>query len=97
MAGHFNLIYSPPGSRREGFELLAASERGAHMHLVKQRRLTAMALDPRSTGRGAAGCGWVRLASGCSYCRAGSSPAVHAACLPAPRCLPLRDVAGGRR
>lgn len=27
-AGHFNLIYTTPASRREGFELLSASERG---------------------------------------------------------------------
>ena len=51
--GHFNLIYTPPASRRQGFELLSASEKGAHMHLVKQRRVAAMSLEPQSTG------GWV--------------------------------------
>jgi len=50
MAGHFNLIYTPPASRRQGFELLSASEKGAHMHLVQQRRVAAMSLEPQSTG-----------------------------------------------
>lgn len=49
-AGHFNLIYTPPASRRQGFELLSASEKGAHMHLVKQRHVAAMSLEPQSTG-----------------------------------------------
>lgn len=36
-AGHLNLIYTPKGTRRKGFELLSASEKGRHMHLVRVR------------------------------------------------------------
>ncbi|KAL4439225.1 hypothetical protein ABPG77_004127 [Micractinium sp. CCAP 211/92] len=49
-SGHFNLIWTPPASRRHGFAVLTASEKGKHMLLVKQRCVTAMTLEPRSTG-----------------------------------------------
>ncbi|PSC69971.1 Sphingosine kinase 1 [Micractinium conductrix] len=49
-SGHYNLIYTPPASRREGFAVMTASEKGEHMSLVKQRRVAAMTLEPLSTG-----------------------------------------------
>ncbi len=54
-AGHFNLIWTPPASRRHGFAVLTASEKGKHMPLVKQRCVTAMTLEPCSTGAGREG------------------------------------------
>ncbi|EFN55392.1 hypothetical protein CHLNCDRAFT_134482 [Chlorella variabilis] len=50
--GCFDLVYTAPGSRREGLQFMTASEKGQHMGLptVRHRRVAAMALEPQSTG-----------------------------------------------
>eukprot|EP00887_Chlorella_sp_A99_P004943 scaffold4.g4943.t1 len=48
--GNLNLIYTNGRSRAQGLELLIASETGQHMHLVQQRRVAALAIEPLSSG-----------------------------------------------
>jgi hypothetical protein len=72
--GYFNLIYTPPSSRRRGLQVMTASERGEHMALVKQRRVAALALEPQSTGGWWVSCGSVGAALGAPMAASGQSP-----------------------
>ena len=97
-AGYFNLIYTPPSSRRRGLQVMTASERGEHMPLVKQRRVAALALEPQSTGGWWVSIMWVGAALG-AY---GSERADGDSVMSAQRNVPplpglCRHLAGGGR
>lgn len=48
-SGHFNLIFTLGRSgRSKGLQLMTASEKGQHMHLVNQHRLVAFMIEPLS-------------------------------------------------
>ena len=48
-SGHWNLIYTAGKlGRKKGMEVLTASEHGRHMHLVEQRRLRAVWVEPNA-------------------------------------------------
>lgn len=50
-SGYMNLIYTPGKlGRVRGLKLLTAAETGAHMPLVQQQRLVAMAMEPLGEG-----------------------------------------------